>query len=192
MNLCDKSIIQRIKQGDKDVFKTIYDLYYQRLRLYAISYIEDSDTAEDIVQELLFNLWEKRDSLEIVSSVSSYLYRAIHNRCIQYLRHRRVIARYQERHLLKIKDAEIMSQYGNDFSFNEIEEIKERIFNSLSPKTKKIFQLSRNEDKNNKEIAELLDLSVKSVEYHITKALKSFHLALKDYILFIIISLLLL
>jgi RNA polymerase sigma-70 factor, ECF subfamily len=184
MNYSDKDIIQRIKQGDKDVFRTIYDNYYHRMKLYAKSYVDDQDTAEDIVQELLFHLWEKRLEIDISTSLSSYLYRAVHNRCIQYLRHKKVVARYEDRHLLKIKEAEIMSHHEYDFSFYEIENIRERIFNSLSPKTKKIFQLSRNEDKNNKEIAETLDLSVKSVEYHITKALKSFQLALKDYILF--------
>jgi RNA polymerase sigma-70 factor, ECF subfamily len=183
MNLSDKGFIQRIRQGDKDVFKTIYDLYYQRMKLYAISYVEDNDSAEDIVQELLFHLWEKREDLEQINSISSYLFKSVHNRCIQYLRHKRVVARYKEKHLLKIKDAEIMSQSGFDFSLNEIEEIKEQIVNSLSPKTRKIFQLSRIEEKNNQEIAATLDLSVKTVEYHITKALKSFQLALRDYIL---------
>lgn len=183
MNISDKDIIQRIRQGDKDVFRTIYDIYYQRMMLYAESYVDDPDTAEDIVQELLFHLWEKRCEIDIVTSLSSYLFRAVHNRCIQHLRHKQVISRYQDKHLLKVKEAEIMAQNGFDFSFNEIEDIKERIYSSLSPKTKKIFQLSRNEDKNNREIADTLDLSIKSVEYHITKALKSFQLALKDYIL---------
>lgn len=187
MNYSDKDIIRRIRQGDKDVFKTIYNIYYQRLILYAVSYVNDKDVAEDIVQELLFHLWEKHPEIEIVTSLSSYLYRAIHNRCIQFLRHKKVVARYQDRHILKIKEAEIMLKYSNDFTFNEIDDIRKRIFNSLSPKTKKIFHLSRNEDKNNKEIAEALDLSVKSVEYHITKALKSFQLALKDYIVVIIL-----
>jgi RNA polymerase sigma-70 factor, ECF subfamily len=188
MNYSDIDIIRRIKQGDQNVFRTIYDIYYQRMKLYAESYVDDPDAAEDIVQDLLFNLWTKRQEIDIVTSLSSYLYRAIHNRCIQHLRHKKVIARYQDKHLLKIKEVEIMAESGFDFSFNEIEDIKERIFSTLSPKTKKIFQLSRNEDKNNKEIADTMDLSVKSVEYHITKALKSFQLALKDYILLFLIT----
>jgi RNA polymerase sigma-70 factor, ECF subfamily len=189
MNNSDKKIIQGIKQGEKDVFKTIYNMYYQRIRLYAISYVDDPDTAEDIVQDLFFYLWEKREEIEILTSLSSYLYRAIHNRCIQYLRHKKVISRYQQIHLLKIKEAEIISQSESDFSYNEIEEIKERIINNLSPKTRNIFQLSRIDNKNNKEIANTLDLNIKTVEYHITKALKSFQLALRDYILFILLFL---
>jgi len=183
MNNSDKDIILGIKQGNKDVFRTIYNIYYQRMKVYAEGYIDNPDTAEDIVQDLIFHLWEKKDEIEITSSLSAYLYRAIHNRCIHYLRHKAVASRYHERHLLKIKEAEIMNHDGFDFSFKEIEEIKERILSTLSPKTKKIFQLSRNEDKNNKEIAFDLNLGIKSVEYHITKALKTFQLALKDYIL---------
>lgn len=190
LNYNERDIVLRIQQGDKDVFRIIYDIYYKRIQLYAISYVNDADIAEDIVQDLLFHLWEIRNDIQINTSLSSYLYKAIHNRCIAYLRHKKVIARYQERHLLKIKEAEILNQAYSDFSFdgiqaNEIKEIQERILNFLPAKTKKIFQLSRNDDKNNKEIANAMNLSIKAVEYHITKALKTFQLALKDYILFL-------
>jgi RNA polymerase sigma-70 factor, ECF subfamily len=188
MNLSDKNIIQRIKKGDSDVFKIIFDLYYQRIRLYAESYVDDADVAEDIVQDLFFHLWEKRFEIEVVTSFSSYMYKAIHNRCIQYLRHRKIVTRFQERHLLKIKEAEIL-QSETDFAINdvyikEITDIENRILSALSPKTKKIFHLSRYEYKKNQEIAVTLNTNVKTVEYHITKALKSLQLALKDYILF--------
>jgi RNA polymerase sigma-70 factor, ECF subfamily len=191
MNNSDQNIIHGIRQGDKEVFKTIFKIYYQRIKLYAISYVGDPDAAEDIVQDLFFHLWEKRHELEIVTSFSAYLYKAIHNRCIQYLRHKKVVARYENLHLLKIKEAEILNQCESDFTFKEIEEIKERIFNNLTPKTKNIFQLSRIDHKNNKEIANVLDINIKTVEYHISKALKSFQLALRDYILLILTFLLL-
>lgn len=188
LNFNERDIVLRLQQGDKDVFRIIYDIYYKRMQLYAISYVNYTDVAEDIVQDLLFHLWEIRNDIQINTSLSSYLYKAIHNRCIAYLRHKKVIARYQEKHLLKIKEAEILNQTYSDFSFdgiqaNEIQEIQERILNFLPTKTKKIFQLSRNNDKNNKEIANSMNLSIKAVEYHITKALKTFQLALKDYIL---------
>ena len=88
MNNIDLDIIKRIKRGDKEIFRKLFDIYYQRLYLYAKSYVEETSVSEDIIQDLFFYIWEKRKELIINSSVSSYLYRAVHNRSIQYLRHK--------------------------------------------------------------------------------------------------------
>lgn len=188
----EKKIVALIREGDKTVFRRLFDVYYTRLFLYAKSYVNDASEAEDIVQDLFFNLWEKREELDILTSLSSYLFRAIHNRCIQYLRHKTVVKGFESMHQLKLKDAEILSDSSSDFSFTEIQfkEI-EHIYNqtnqSLPEKTREIFQLSRNSYKSNKEIAEILNVQVKTVEYHITKALKSFHLKLKDYFVLLLL-----
>jgi len=182
----EKITIRRIRKGDKEVFSKLFDLYYQRLFLYARSYLDNAEEAEDMVQSVFLHLWEKRNDLVIFSSLSSYLFRSIHNRSIQHLRHRKVIAKHIERHKLKIREAEILYNSSTDFSFseqqiNEIRQIFNRTNNLLPEKTKEIFRLSRENSKTNKEIAGIMGIQIKTVEYHITKALKRFNTALKDY-----------
>ncbi len=188
----EKKIVGLIKEGNKEAFRHLFDLYYHRLLLYAKSYVEDPIEAEDIVQELFFNLWEKREELEILTSLSSYLFRAVHNRCLQYLRHRKVAAEYELRHQLKMKEAEMLYSSSSDFTFtevqfNEMQRIFDQAKKALPDKTQEIFTLSRDASKTNKEIAGLLNIEVKTVEYHITKALKTFHSALRDYFIILVL-----
>ena len=184
----EKITLHLIRKGDKTVFRKLYILYYHRLLLYAKSYLEDDDEAEDVVQELFVHLYEKRKEVLIYSSLSSYFFRSVHNKCIQILRHKKVKAGYEEKHRIKIREAEILYNKSDNFAFSEqqLEEIS-RIFlrknNMLPEKTREIFRLSREQLKTNKEIAGLLNIQVKTVEYHITKALKSFMEVLKDYFL---------
>lgn len=186
MDSKEKITIRRIRKGDKEIFVKLFDLYYQRLFLYARSYVRNDEEAEDMVQNVFLHLWEKRKDLVIFSSVSAYLFRSIHNRSIQHLRHQKVVAKHAERHKLRIREAEILYNSSADFSFSE-QQIKEiqQIFNKtnnlLPEKTREIFRLSRGSSKTNKEIAGMLGITIKAVEYHITKALKVFNTALKDY-----------
>ena len=187
MDTSEKLYVRRIRRGDKEVFKILFTRYYYKLFVYAKSYVEDSEAAEDIVQDLFFHLWEKHKEVVISSSLSSYLFRSVHNRSIQFLRHKKVIAGYEERHSMKIKEAEIIYNTSNDFSLsyvhiNEIQEIIRQTVEKMPPKTREIFKMSREASKSNQIIATSMDMTIKSVEYHITKALKILFSALKDYV----------
>jgi RNA polymerase sigma-70 factor (ECF subfamily) len=186
MDSQEQHTISLIRAGDKAVFRRLYDLYYIRLFLYAKSYLDDASDAEDIVQELFFELWKKREELEILTSLSSYLYRAVHNRSIQFLRHRKVVEGFENLHQLKMREAEILYSSASDFTFSEmqfkeIEQVFDNTNKTLPEKTREIFRLSRSEFKSNKEIAGLMNVEIKTVEYHISKALKIFYKALKEY-----------
>ncbi len=181
----DKILIKGIRQGDKAVFSHLYDIYYRRLFLFAQSYLRDAAISEDIVQDLFFNLWEKREELLITSSLSAYLFRAVHNRSIQYLRHKKVSNHFETDQQLKLKEAEIMYHASTDYIFseiklNEIADIVRRTFETLPEKSKEIFSLSREHTATNKEIAEKLKIDI-TVEYHISKVLKILRNALEDY-----------
>ena len=192
MDTSEKLYVRRIRRGDKEVFRILFTEYYYKLFVYAKSYVEDSEVAEDIVQDIFFHLWEKHREVEISSSLSSYLFRSVHNRSIQYLRHKKVVAGYEERHSMKIKEAEILYNSSNDFSLsyvhlNEIQEIIRQTIEKMPPKTREIFRLSREAAKSNQTIATSMNMTIKSVEYHITKALKILYSALKDYVATIIL-----
>lgn len=182
----EKILVHHIKKGNTLIFRKLYDIYYRRLFLYAVSYLENDNEAEDVVQETFIHLYEKRNNLEIYSSLSSYFFRTVHNKCIQILRHRKVVAGHEEKHKLKLREAEILYASAANFGFSEhqmeeIQRVYKRINNSLPQKTREIFRLSREQSKSNKEIANLMNLTTKTVEYHITKALKNFSSALRDY-----------
>lgn len=182
----EKISARQIKKGDTAFFKELFDIYYQRLFLYARSYIGDQDIAEDLVQDMFCHLWEKRKDLVIFTSLSSYLFRAIHNRCIQYLRHRKVAGKYREIHKMKLREAEIMYNRATEFSFSEqqVKEIRalyDQTSQRLPEKTREIFRMSREDGLTNQEISDSLGISIKTVEYHMSKALKSFRMALKEY-----------
>lgn len=183
----EKSIITKIRKGNKEIFRELFVTYYHRLFLYAKSYVGTDSDAEDIVQDLFFHLWERRREIDIYSSISSYLFRAVHNKSIQFLRHRKVASGYEERHRLKLLEAELLYQSG-DFSFSsiqlrEIQELLRKAYDSLPEKAKMIYTLSREENRTNKDIANSLNISIKTVEYHIKKSLTVFRLALRDYMM---------
>ena len=184
MNKKDQSIVRKIVAGDKAGFRILFDQYYQRLYLYASSYLEDQFVAEDIVQDIFIRLWENRKDLNISSSVSSYFFSAVHNRCIHYLRQMKVRNIHRQKEMLKLREAEITAANSNDFSISEIEldeiqKIIDQVYNSLPEKTQTIFRFSRSRLLTYAEIAKQLDINIKTVEYHISKALKAFRQALK-------------
>jgi RNA polymerase sigma-70 factor (ECF subfamily) len=186
METKEKKIVKRIRNGDVKVFEELFNIYYHRLMLYALSYVEENQVAEDIVQEIFFNIWKNRKDNLINTSISSYLFRAVHNRSIQYLRHKKVMSHYEEKHLLKIKEAEMLYSLAGDYhyseiQYNEIERILNKTFDSLPEKTREIFKLSRENNTSNRKIAEILQIDVKTVEYHISKTLKILRHALNDY-----------
>jgi len=176
-------LVQKINNGDEAAFRRLFLIYYKRMLLYASGYIDDPFSAEDLVQDFFGDIWEKREKLVITSSVSSYFFSAIHNRCIQYLRKIKVRENYKQKQILKLREAEIMMNHSNDFTFSEMElnEIQKIITISLSKlpeKTQEIFKISRKVLLSNKEIADQLNISVKTVEYHISKALSHLRSAL--------------
>ena len=168
-------------------FKTIFSDYYIRLCLYAETFVGNSSSAEDIVQDAFFRLWNKKDDLHIDVSIQAYLYRTVHNACIHFLRHKKVSEKHGEYQKIKLQEAELLYYSTLETSSKAIlaEELRNIILetvNSFSEKTKEAFLLSREEDLKNQEIAERLNLSIKAVEYHISKALLSLRKALIDYL----------
>lgn len=168
-------------------FNEIYTKFYRKSYLYVKSYIHDDMASEDIVTEALIRLW-KRMKKETINPVSPFLFTILRNLSLDYLKHEAIklnvhnsIANILNREL-EIRTAALESSNPDDVFSHEVQRIIERTLNSLPARTREIFILSRFENKSHKEIAEIYNISVKGVDYHILQSLKDLRTALKDYL----------
>ncbi len=171
-----------------DDFGKFYTLYYRKSFLFAKSYVHDDPAAEDIASDSLIKLWEKLKEEE-VSIPQALLLTILKNKSLDYLKHRIIrenihhsMSQWQEREL-DIRISTLKAFDPEEIFTSEIMDLMKRTLNSLPEQTQKIFWLSRIECKSNKEIALETGMTVKGVEYHISRAIKVLRISLKDYIL---------
>lgn len=183
VQLNEQQYWQQISQGDKKAFEQMFNTHYQSLCNYACSMLKDIDEAEEVVQNTFFNIWNKREVLQVSTSVKSYVYRAVHNDCLNKIKHSKVKAVYA---------ADYKSSMGSGFDDSakvlESKELGKKINDAISSLPEQcgiVFKLSRFENLKYSEIADHLDISVKTVENHMGKALKILRGHLKDYLPFI-------
>lgn len=176
----DKDGMKSFSLIDLKSFESIFREYYRMLCSYAYRFVNDSDTAEEIVQELFFRLWEKRSELQITSSMKSYLFSAVHNRCLKFIEHRNVEAKYKNYYLLHGSEIDNGQQHSSNVK--ELQGIIERTLDSLPERCSRIFRLNRFEGLKYNEIAIKLSISVKTVEANMGKALKLLRRNLKQYV----------
>ena len=174
----EKVLFDRIKRGDEKAFEMLFNKYYGHLCLFAARIINDDVTAEEIVQDLFVKLWEKREQLFIETSLKNYLFRSVKNLCLNFIQHNKTKIRHAE-----IVLSEVENNFTDDDSYPEIDlafKIEESI-NSLPEKRKEIFRLSRQEGLKYHEIAQKLNISVKTVETQMSLAIKTLRDKLKKY-----------
>jgi RNA polymerase sigma-70 factor (ECF subfamily) len=175
-------------EGNEKAFRMIFDKYYQGLLHFAFSYVGDSFVAENIVQDSFVWLWEKHKELEKDSNLNALLVRTVKLKAWNHLekQRRRIIIEkniYDETvRELNLKLYTLDSINTTSLYIDEIKEIIQNIISNLPEQTKTIFNLSRNEYLSNTEIAKKMNLSEKSVEYHISKVLKQLRVALYSYL----------
>jgi RNA polymerase sigma-70 factor (ECF subfamily) len=172
----DTEIIRRIRQGDKAEFESLFRSSYVSLVHYAKSIIKDHDTAEEIVQDLFFRLWQDRGKINIESSLNGYLFRAVHNKCLHYIDHLRIVGRHVQESL------SVQTTSSEDpvdiIRYKELQEKINLILERLPGRCSQIFCMNRFEGLKYNEIAEKLSVSVKTVEANMGRALKEFRKAL--------------
>lgn len=179
----NKHLYHRIKDGDKDAFKLLFENYYTSLFFYACKFVDD-ELARDAVHDTFYYFWKKRDSLEITSSLNAYLFTMVRNRCLQQLEKQKVRDNYSKQVEVNLKIDEI-SYYNNGFQSLIEKELAEQLNNAILKMPKgcqTIFKMSRYDGLKNLEIAEQQGISIKAVEKQMTKALKILRVELKDYL----------
>ena len=174
----DIQLINRIKTGDEDSFKQLFETWYALLVAFANKYVLNLELARDIVQELFVHLYENRRNLIITASLKSYLFQSVQNRCLNHLKSHQL----HEAHHKKLTESMDHSIHLEDQVLEtEMEHVIFQNVNKLPDQCKRIFLLSRMEGKRNMEIAEELRISKRTVETQISKALKILREALKHY-----------
>ncbi len=168
----DAEIIRRIRQGDKGQFESLFRSSYVSLVRYARTILKDQDTSEEIVQDLFFRIWQDRNKIQVESSLNGYLFRAVHNRCLHWIEHNRIV----ERHASEMSSAYHENNDNPDdiFRYRELQEKIARILEHLPERCGRIFCMNRFEGLKYSEIAEKMSVSVKTVEADMGKALKEF------------------
>ncbi|NDV96163.1 RNA polymerase sigma-70 factor [Dysgonomonas sp. 521] len=172
-------------KDDEEAFRSLFLEFFSSLCVFAHRYVEDWDTCEDIVQDTFFKIWKNRKSIEINTSSRNFMITSVRNSCVDFLRKQDSARTWQER---EIKNK---TEYTSDdlYSHIELEQMLTTALSKLPENVREVFEMNRFEGKTYKEIAEEKNISVKTVEAHMTKALKVLRIELKDYLPLIILLL---
>ena len=167
----ERYIIEGLRSGRESAYRQIFEQYYQRLVVFSHRYLEDQESARDVVQDLFVDLYDSRQSISIETSLKSYLYSAVKNRCLNQVKHEQV----KEKHRNKSRSEANVADPNLEEIMDAVE-LEARIYEivlKLPEKCRQIYIMSRVDGKRNSEIADLLNLSIRTVETQISKALKS-------------------
>jgi RNA polymerase sigma-70 factor, ECF subfamily len=183
--MTEGKVIQMAVLGDIKSFEMTFKQYYQPLVYYSHTILKDMDEAEDIVQQSFVTIWQKQSELKIETSLKSYLYKTVYNASLN-----------------RVKQQKVRQSYANEFqaisshpvvenqNHKDLEQKIDWALTQLPEQCARVFKLSRYEQKKYQEIASELNISIKTVENHMGKALKLMREMLKDYLPLLIIFLL--
>lgn len=183
----ETKLLRGLANGDVRSFEEIFKHYWKPLYSTAFNKVHDRAEAEEIVQNIFSALWEQRDKLEI-DNLNAYLHRAVKNRILNSIRAKITEKKYWDYYHNFIPT--VQNSTENTVVFDDLQEGLQAAVSHLPEKSRQVFQLSRFEGRTNHEIAKLLKISEKSIEYHLTKSLRQLRIHMKDYITLLVISVL--
>ncbi len=169
------------------VFERLFKTQFKALHAYACSILHDEMVAEEMVQNVFFKMWEKRAEINIRESQNAYLYKSVYYECLNYIKHTKVRSAYKTE---TVRTSSELQNASERTSFKELEAKLDAALRDLPEQCRTIFQMSRFEELKYREIADKLDISVKTVENQMGKALKILRGKLADFLpILVIISL---
>ena len=178
--ITDQRLVESIKNSNEGVFELVFNFYYSGLVVYADQIIKDTTISEDIVQSVFMKLWETRETIDI-RSFRSYFIQCVKNRCIDHLRSQQVKNKFDNR----VPESDHLVMDEDLWTKTELSELIEQSGESLPPRCREIFRMSRYENLKIAEIADQLKISKRTVETQISKALKILRVKLIDYLSFL-------
>lgn len=160
-------LIQALKSGNPKAYTFLVNNYHHKLCVYAYSFTHDHNLSEDIVQNVFMRIWKKRENLKDDFTITSFLYKSVYNEFIDQYRSQKSVYPLEKKYIDALNE---IVENEEDHSLERVISLVKKEIQNLPPKCKEIFLLSKEEGLTNIEIAEYKNLSIKSVEAHITKA----------------------
>ena len=186
----ENNIVNGIRTGNEQTFRELFNTYYPRLTLFAVKYIRNQEVAEEIVQDFFVRLYEKRTEIVFHSSVQAYFYQSIRNSCLNKIKQKKVRQEYHRN--MQQKDQDMEPDASDRINETELENYIFRIVSGFPRQQQKIYRMSREKGMKNREIAEELNISVRTVETQISRTLKILREKLSSILEFLIFIALLL
>ena len=175
----EKVILSQLQSGDYQAFPHIFNAYYRDLVIFATRLTKELNQAEEIVQDTFVTLWEERESLKITTSLKSYLLKSVQNKYIDWFRHNKIVRMHSESVLEK--PAQFALNTDSYLLYSELNEQIEKALSLLPEQVSETFRMNRNKGLKYHEIADILGISVRTVEVRIGKALHLLRNCLRDY-----------
>ncbi|WP_218598131.1 RNA polymerase sigma-70 factor [Polaribacter sp. NJDZ03] len=183
---------KNLQLGNEKAFEFFFNKYYSHVLGFCIQFIYDKPQSSSITQEAFLNLWLNRSKIEKISGVESFLYTYAKSKCLNAIRHNKVKERFKSKTLNdkeRALDLDVLNAINFDsLTLMELENLISKSIEDLPEKTRIIFVKKRFESKKNQEIADELNITLKTVEAHMTKALKILRVKLSDYLPLILVA----
>lgn len=178
MDFNDNSIlVQSLIEGEEKAYKFLLNKFHRKLHAYALTLVNDHSMAQDIVQNVFLKTWKSRLKLKPEFSIQSFLYKSVYNEFINTYQQNKAMMLLQKKYIESIQN---VVETTDDSSIEQMMAVINKEIQNLPPKCKQVFILSKKEGLTNIEIAEHLDVSIKTVEAQISKAFKILKDKLKD------------
>lgn len=175
----DQILFKQIAGGHKPAFDALFRKYYSQLVRYAVTYLHDGSTAEEIVQDVFVKIWEYAPRMDINTSLAGYLYKSVRNHCLNYLKHEGIKKRYEKENTVKESvETEIADE---KFNINYFRKLLGAAVKELPHKCREIFEMAKFDGLTYEEISEYLEVSVKTVENQMGIALKKLREAMLPF-----------
>lgn len=191
----DVSFLHRFKNGDQLAFEEVFKSNHSQIVGFCNHFINDLDKSKSLTQEVFLNLWLNHEKVETLHGIRAFLYTFAKSSCLNYIRHQKVIYKYEDKQLQKEEEelnlAVLESFDFHSLEFVELEELIQQSISNLPEKCRQVFIKSRFDGKMNKEISEELNISEKTVEAHLTRALKTLKFRLAEYLPAILVQIIL-
>lgn len=172
-------------------FDNLFETCYPGLLFYATQFL-DEEEAKDVVQDVFFELWKRRDTIVVGDQIKSYLYRLVYTHSINIINHKKVEAKYSDavselyNYKMQFYNSENNNEIIRKIANQELNDELKSAINSLPDKCREVFKLSYLHELKNKEIADIMNISLRTVEAHMYKALKLLRGSLKHLQMFFI------
>ena len=186
-DVTDTLLSERLRSGEQSAFQEIYHRYWYRLYQVARRKVRSEEDAEEIVQDIFVDLWERREQL-LIQELNKFLFKAVKYQILSYLKAQLVRQAYQASKQRFHQDTD--TQTEEQLALKDLNEALLAGIEQLPAKTQEIFRLNRLEGRSAKEIADILLIPERTIEYHITQALRIMRSHLKDFIVYVIAILL--